>query len=1045
MATVIDLLRRLGQRPATEGGNALVAHFMVPGATLSRVSPPTSHALADAWSSLVERPTLRHHALAISTARNKQSIALIGHGDQPHDDLILPALERLEQQHTLLYVVPPTDRTIREQLMSMANALQYTVLDSDKVGARIQPAAIVIATPDSLHGRILRYHDRAWRWLWPRLSMVALPYLHRYNPVQAGHLHWLLRRIERLTRHVPLQLFTALAPIANVDQVISVVLERSIRCIDVPTKPPLNTIAALWRSDHNRVATAVNLARQLKKHQLLVTIIGRDFEETAQVQAEAASEITAMLPPSEARVAIVTGIPQMEDARQALMHAGYRLLIMLTADEPHELFFAAAPEELGQWQVHWPVALASPYIGSIQLACASAERPLEESEIEHWKVETLRDQLYISSVLQPLPDENLWQHAPDADAPYSTSTLSTTDSDVIRVFDPENHQIGFLPAVLLDHYANVGQVFMPGWRVSRRDDEQRLIQLEPDLEARATIVRAETTVQIREEMSARSVRVGTNTIKLYKGRVMATRRIMELQNLLADGSGQRIRISRPQQIQWSATACWFDLPIPPSDPSTAGWVLAQTLPLFALSRPNALITAYDPDHQRLYLLEVEPGDVGIVTIMYNQCEMMLKLAPRLLQACAGHALYHQLAATEADWLEPLLKSVPRRSKARSRSARGATETPAPSVDTADQESTVSGLEAQVAPQPMELLSEPALPLDSQPQDQSEAVMDHEPEHELPQRLGHKMPHQPADMVEESESQSAQALEQTSTDTVQEYEHQREPVVQGIDQTSNRGVPQYAIPVPTGNEQEPAMIEAAETLEQTADELSGINKSRSVVPQAEKEPEPEIKPAKQTMRERPLAKDRASSQTQKGRSIPKHGKQEPTRSQRIPHDRATQPPTQSEKPRASDSSPYETARRPTRERTSPTRVSQQQPRPQATAPRTEDSPTPVESTPDVNAMIMRMRRMREAQQPTRPQLQQHPQVPVEGVEPRFEPGERVQCLPYGIGNVRSSRVIEGREYVTIDFEEYGEIEVDASLSLIRSMSAEPSKRADDNEQ
>lgn len=65
-----------------------------------------------------------------------------------------------------------------------------------------------------------------------------------------------------------------------------------------------------------------------------------------------------------------------------------------------------------------------------------------------------------------------------------------------------------------------------------------------------------------------------------------------------------------------------------------------------------------------------------------------------------------------------------------------------------------------------------------------------------------------------------------------------------------------------------------------------------------------------------------------------------------------------------------------------------------------------------------------------------------IELRFHIGERVQCLPYGIGRVRASRIVDGRELVQIDFPDYGEIEVDPSISLVRQLGSRPADTSDD---
>ena len=84
-------------------------------------------------------------------------------------------------------------------------------------------------------------------------------------------------------------------------------------------------------------------------------------------------------------------------------------------------------------------------------------------------------------------------------------------------------------------------------------------------------------------------------------------------------------------------------------------------------------------------------------------------------------------------------------------------------------------------------------------------------------------------------------------------------------------------------------------------------------------------------------------------------------------------------------------------------------------------------------MRRLREQREAEQNQRrtpPPPQKSASAPAGEV--RFHIGERVQCLPYGIGIVQASNVIKGRELVVIDFPEYGEIEVDPAVSLVRPL-------------
>jgi hypothetical protein len=61
--------------------------------------------------------------------------------------------------------------------------------------------------------------------------------------------------------------------------------------------------------------------------------------------------------------------------------------------------------------------------------------------------------------------------------------------------------------------------------------------------------------------------------------------------------------------------------------------------------------------------------------------------------------------------------------------------------------------------------------------------------------------------------------------------------------------------------------------------------------------------------------------------------------------------------------------------------------------------------------------------------------------RFTVGDRIFCLPYGDGLVRASRVDQGRELLTVAFPDYGELEIDPAVNLVRIIEAD--QPADDD--
>ncbi|HNP74099.1 MAG TPA: helicase, partial [Kouleothrix sp.] len=93
--------------------------------------------------------------------------------------------------------------------------------------------------------------------------------------------------------------------------------------------------------------------------------------------------------------------------------------------------------------------------------------------------------------------------------------------------------------------------------------------------------------------------------------------------------------------------------------------------------------------------------------------------------------------------------------------------------------------------------------------------------------------------------------------------------------------------------------------------------------------------------------------------------------------------------------------------------------------------------DPQALIERLRRQRqqrEAQLGLARERAPQPHQASFAVEQRFAAGDRVFCLPYGDGEVRDSRVEDGRELLTVAFPDLGELTIDPMINLVRKLDA-----------
>jgi DEAD/DEAH box helicase domain-containing protein len=104
----------------------------------------------------------------------------------------------------------------------------------------------------------------------------------------------------------------------------------------------------------------------------------------------------------------------------------------------------------------------------------------------------------------------------------------------------------------------------------------------------------------------------------------------------------------------------------------------------------------------------------------------------------------------------------------------------------------------------------------------------------------------------------------------------------------------------------------------------------------------------------------------------------------------------------------------------------------------------EPLPDAAAMVERLRRMRQQRErrdgPPAPQRpgRAHKDDPATS---RFAPGDTVFCMPWGNGQVRSSRVEDSRELLVVHFADHGELTIDTAVSAVRLVKASTSE-ADD---
>lgn len=415
MATVIDLLRGIGEHAAPDGDQALRGPVALPGRSPRTVGVAVPPVLATAWQAATGRSLETAHAVALAATQAGEPIAIMAHGLASQQDLLLVALARLLATNAsrALWIVP--DRVCAERaaplLQDIAGALNVAWQIVPTVSTRTMASRLVVATLDDLDQRLLPYGERAWSWFWTHLEVLMVTDLYRLAAGSLQHLAWLARRVERLAPS-QMRLLAACSPCVEPEQMLNSVFGRDFHVIDAgPPHGP--AMIVIWRCADRRAAV-VQLAGALLDRRLAITVLGRNAAETDQLRAMLA-DIPGLVVGSDAkkaRIALVYGVPCDVAERAATVRAGYRLIVLLAADEPHELLFAAQPELALDGVARVANMADDAGVVNHHLQRAADELPLTMPEVARWRVVPVVEHLIARGLLRPMPDGRLQPEVP---------------------------------------------------------------------------------------------------------------------------------------------------------------------------------------------------------------------------------------------------------------------------------------------------------------------------------------------------------------------------------------------------------------------------------------------------------------------------------------------------------------------------------------------------------------------------------------------------------------------------------------------------------
>ncbi|MEN9937826.1 MAG: hypothetical protein RLZZ387_4405 [Chloroflexota bacterium] len=957
MQSVAETIQAMARQRGRGDAGPLIALRQLDGAPGERVSHlPVDRDLSQAWLAMTGEAFRPHQAQALAALRRGEPVALRA-----------SSADVATSAHLLMYAALVEDRFATalvlahdsmealasyERLAEINESLPVTLrLPVTLVGQGQRPSPytrVVVSTPEALHGRLLRHHERAWRQFWPALRLIAVPDIQRYAGIAGAHLaDLLLRSLRVITGHggAGAAMLATLTEVAEPEPALTSLLGQPWRIVGADDGPRGAPILAVWDAGSARLRDSAELALGLQRQGYRVHILCGPLEQGSitPVVGDAAGISTG--PRAQpAQVVVCVGHPGSTSELRRLLHSGYQAAVVVLGEQPHEQAIERHVEALvSGLPPAWPPPPANAYVTAQHVLCAASELPLTASEIEAWGAQEVVDRLAAHQQLVNLPDpDQAWKPADAAGDPYADFSLLAATGAPITARTEQGQVLGTFDPTGFERWTFAGAALPPGangMRVLARDEERGTITVRMETSGRRTYPLRRCTVELREARETRTLAGGK---QVGWGRVVVSE---EIYGYREAGGGQvgDTELRPALKARWAAPACWFEVGLDLQVLGQfIGWSMAAALPLRVLASFTDVVPCYDHAARRLYVVDAQPGGSGLALWTYTHAEELLPVAYDIALACRGDALLEPLSRVDQDWLLSLLgRSMERVQRPEERRSRSS-------------------------------------------------------EHGAPRGRG--------------QAEASPAL----------------------------SLPGPELLMPPMLERHDAAPSAPEYREPPASRRS---------PPAEQHPPAlplEPRPASHAPQERPVPRPE-----RQGAQPPIAGATNrelwDTAERTTPARPPAQPPHEAEPPFPAP--PHE-ERRLVPERASPPRE-ERRPAPGRGAPPGDPTPPPAgrpaepaaqeERLPDAAALIERLRRQRQQREPQQANggASTSSRAPRQAaVERRFAAGDRIFCLPYGDGVVRESRLEEGREVLTVQFPDHGELEVDPAVSLVRKLDDAP---------
>ncbi len=675
MQNAVDIL----QNQAHQQGRGETSPLLLLRALDARQGTRISHLPMDqvfiqAWLSIVGVPFCQHQAQTLAALRRNEPVALTGGSGAARQTLHLFLHEMLCQDLVscgLLLVPHEQAIAIHMAKIDQINAalgrpLQVAHISRGKLGREAATAHMLLTTPDVLHHRLLRHHDRAWRSVWERLRVLMLFDLDEYTGVALAHLSALLMRLSRLVLQPP-ALAATLAEVTDGTATLQALIGQQWRMVSVQDSPRPERTLAVWRSGADGLHEAAQLALRFQRSGYRVHMVC-DKMEVPLILTLLGPHIGDMSigpVPYDAQVLVCVGvaatIPQLRQTFEGSFDQPTELTLLVLGNTPLEQTLARLVQQDEAQESGFSLLNAAPpawlspptnaYVASQHLLCAASERVISSEEVQAWQAQDMVARLERRKQLVRLPGaEETWQPMQAVGDPYEGFALNAAGGHPIAVHNEQEVMIDTLDPSAFDRWGYHGAAIPPvrgGYRVVDRDDHAGILALRSESQKRATFPLRRCAVTIREERDHRRMQGYT----LAWGRVVCDEEIYGYREQRGEAKPVDQGVVPSLTTRWTAPAVWVDLPVHVKGAGQlVGWALVWALPFCVLGDDRDLVPAYDATNQRVYVIDAQPGGNGLSAWIFAHMEELLPFAYDVALDCRNNLLLEEIAHNDMDWL-----------------------------------------------------------------------------------------------------------------------------------------------------------------------------------------------------------------------------------------------------------------------------------------------------------------------------------------------------------------------------------------------------------